>query len=102
MKTMKTSDCKKEVCEVCGRSSSVSIGKRISSPPCPFMMQMVPFPRLATQESQTSKYCPREICDYSLFISFMPSMYSKHHSYGTHNQNECHDAYKHQRSMNFT
>ena len=52
METVKAGDRKKVIGKIGGRLGPVNIQKRISAPPGTFMIQMRPFPGLATQEKQ--------------------------------------------------
>src|SRR5580693_8031147 len=99
---MKPCNRKKEIREIGSRLGLINIQKRISAPPGSFIMQMSPFPCLATQEGKSSKNGQEHPFHHGFAILCLSCTYSHYHGNGTHDQNKCHQANECEGNRHFT
>src|SRR5690606_7895445 len=64
------------------------------------MNKVCPFPSLAREEGDSTDDGPQHPFFNRLLIHSMTCLNGEHHCHGTHDENEGHQSYEHQRSVN--
>src|SRR5690348_6377627 len=79
MESMKAGNRKKVIRRRGGGLCTIYVHKRVSAPPCTFMIEMRPFPGLSTQESKAAENREKHPFDYCLLIVCLTRTYCHHH-----------------------
>ena len=102
VKSMETCNGEKVIGEIGAGCCTVDVGKRVAAPPGALVIEVPPFPCLATQESGAANDGPEHPFHNTLPVVPVTGSHGQYHGYRTHDQDEGHQTHKGQRYAHFT